>query len=61
MAGPDPAELIEAYFERGWTDGLPVVPPSEKSVRATLDAARLRALPHALLCMDCKRREERAR
>ena len=26
-----------------------------------IDAARLRALPHALLCMDCKRREERAR
>ena len=26
-----------------------------------IDAARLRALPHASLCMDCKRREERAR
>jgi len=26
-----------------------------------IDAARLRALPHALLCMDCKRREERTR
>jgi DnaK suppressor protein len=26
-----------------------------------IDAARLKALPHALLCMDCKRREERAR
>lgn len=26
-----------------------------------IDASRLRALPHALLCMDCKRREERAR
>ena len=38
----DPAELIEAYFERGWTDGLPVVPPSDKSLRATLDAAALR-------------------
>jgi hypothetical protein len=43
MSSPDAAaELIEAYFERGWTDGLPVVPPSEKSVRAMLDAARLR-------------------
>ena len=38
----DPAALIEAYYERGWTDGLPVVPPTEKSVRATLDAAGLR-------------------
>ena len=26
-----------------------------------IEAPRLRALPHALLCMDCKRREERAR
>ena len=26
-----------------------------------IEAARLKALPHALLCMDCKRREERAR
>jgi DnaK suppressor protein len=26
-----------------------------------IDAARLKALPHALLCMDCKRREERTR
>jgi hypothetical protein len=39
----DPAELIEAYYERGWTDGLPVVPPTEKSVAAMLAAAGLRA------------------
>lgn len=26
-----------------------------------IDAARLRELPHASLCLDCKRREERAR
>jgi DnaK suppressor protein len=26
-----------------------------------IDAARIKALPHALLCLDCKRREERAR
>jgi len=38
----DPAALIEAYFERGWTDGLPVVPPSEKSVAEMLAAAALR-------------------
>jgi hypothetical protein len=38
----DPAALVEAYYERGWTDGLPVVPPSEKSIAATLDAAGLR-------------------
>src|SRR2546425_4660725 len=38
----DPEQLIETYFERGWTDGLPVVPPTEKSIAAMLDAARLR-------------------
>ena len=39
----DPADLIEAYFEKGWTDGLPVVPPSEKAVAAMLAAADLPA------------------
>ncbi len=38
----DPAEAIELCFERGWTDGLPVVPPTEERVGAMLDAARLR-------------------
>ncbi len=38
----DAARLIEMYFERGWTDGLPVVPPSEESVGAMLAAAGLR-------------------
>ncbi len=37
----DPAELIEAYYERGWTDGLPVVPPTTKSVAAMLAGAAL--------------------
>src|SRR5262245_66439170 len=39
---PDPASLIEAYFERGWTDGLPVVPPTEKSIAEMLAGAALR-------------------
>ena len=38
----NPAELIEAYYERGWTDGLPVVPPSEQSIAAMLTGASLR-------------------
>jgi hypothetical protein len=38
----DAGTLIEAYYERGWTDGLPVVPPTEKSVAAMLAAAGLR-------------------
>src|SRR4029453_6097047 len=37
-----PAELIEAYYERGWTDGLPVVPPSEQSISAMLAGAALK-------------------
>jgi hypothetical protein len=37
----DAAAAIEAYFEQGWTDGLPVVPPSEAAVRRALDAAGL--------------------
>ena len=41
-AESDPASLIEAYFERGWTDGLPVVPPTEKSVAEMLAGAGLR-------------------
>lgn len=31
---------LEACFERGWTDGLPVVPPTEKRVRRMLQGSR---------------------
>ena len=27
----DPWAAIEACYERGWTDGLPVVPPTERA------------------------------
>ncbi|MET0851000.1 MAG: hypothetical protein ABW020_07735 [Candidatus Rokuibacteriota bacterium] len=37
----DPADAIELCYEKGWTDGLPVVPPTEARVRAMLDAAEL--------------------
>ena len=37
----DAFEGIEAYFDRGWTDGLPVVPPTPKAVAAALEAASL--------------------
>src|SRR5437870_6036814 len=33
------AEAIETYFERGWTDGLPVVPATAEAVRRFLEAA----------------------
>ncbi len=36
-------ELLEDYFERGWTDGLPIVPPTPEKVGAFLAAAGLDA------------------
>ncbi len=30
-------EAIEMYFDRGWTDGLPVVPPTEARVRQFIE------------------------
>lgn len=36
-------ELLEDYFERGWTDGLPVVPPTPEKVERFLAAAGLPA------------------
>lgn len=38
VAVPDPLTAIETYFERGWTDGLPVVPPTEERIWVMLDA-----------------------
>src|SRR3989304_796639 len=34
-----PLESIEAYFANGWTDGLPVVPPTEAAVREFVSRA----------------------
>lgn len=33
-------DVMEAMFDRGWTDGLPVVPPTEERVLAMLDGTR---------------------
>ncbi|HEX6931862.1 MAG TPA: redoxin domain-containing protein, partial [Streptosporangiaceae bacterium] len=33
------ADEMEEMFERGWTDGLPVVPPTRQRVHAMLDGA----------------------
>jgi hypothetical protein len=33
----DPLEAIEFYFQKGWTDGLPVVPPTENKILEMLD------------------------
>jgi hypothetical protein len=36
MAGQDGADELEEMFERGWTDGLPVIPPTAERVEAML-------------------------
>jgi hypothetical protein len=40
-AVPDDVDPIEFCFARGWTDGLPVVPPTPARVTRMLEAARL--------------------
>ncbi len=39
IATEGPLEAIETCFERGWTDGLPVMPPTPERVAQFLDAA----------------------
>ena len=40
---PDMAQAMELCYERGWTDGLPVVPPTADRIEAMLTAAGLAA------------------
>ena len=37
----DVGDAIEFCFQQGWTDGLPVVPPTPERVGAMLESARL--------------------
>ncbi len=37
----DLAAAMELCYTKGWTDGLPVVPPTEECIRAMLDACAL--------------------
>jgi hypothetical protein len=39
MSGAAGSDDLEEMFERGWTDGLPVIPPTPERVEAMLDAA----------------------
>ena len=36
--GTDPIEFHELLIERGWSDGMPLLPPTEDRVRALIDA-----------------------
>ena len=38
----DALEAIETCYEKGWTDGLPVVPPTAKNIQEMLRAAGLK-------------------
>ena len=37
----DTVEAIEYYYGKGWTDGLPVIPPTEEGIRAMLETTGL--------------------
>src|SRR5262249_58998410 len=39
ISRPAAADEIEEMFERGWTDGLPVIPPTRRRVEAMLGGA----------------------
>jgi hypothetical protein len=39
-------QAVESYIEHGWTDGLPVIPPTPELVEAMLAAAGLRGDEH---------------
>ena len=41
LTAADDTEAIDLCFARGWTDGLPVVPPTPERVGRMLEAARL--------------------
>ena len=41
LSTTSPLDAIEICYERGWTDGLPVVPPTPDRVAALLDFAGL--------------------
>src|SRR5438552_18111418 len=38
LSVPAGTDLVEWYFEQGWTDGLPVVPPTRARIDAFVEA-----------------------
>jgi hypothetical protein len=49
----DAFEVNEQYQRNSWTDGLPIIPPTELRVREFLDAARLQ--PDQVICIEAVR------
>ncbi len=64
----DLSDTIEAsvfYFARGWTDGLPIVPPTQESVRAMAEAWGVRdyrflVMPHPTANLTEEELDQRA-
>ncbi len=62
----DTVDASEFYFAQGWADGLPVVPPTEESVRAMAEAWGVRdyrflAMPHPTANLTEEGLDQRAR
>ena len=51
----DAGAIYEHFYEEGWTDGLPVIPPTEERVAETLRYHGLRAARRNRLCSAPKR------
>ncbi|GIX47117.1 MAG: hypothetical protein KatS3mg131_1328 [Candidatus Tectimicrobiota bacterium] len=43
----DPEQIFDEFYRRGWTDGLPIIPPTEARVQRMLAATR--RAPHEVL------------
>ena len=37
----DALEAIALFYQKGWTDGLPIIPPTERRIQAMLDTAHM--------------------
>ncbi len=37
----DAQDAIELFYQKGWTDGLPIIPPTEPLIRAMLDMVKM--------------------
>ena len=37
----DAFEAIELFFQKGWTDGLPIIPPTADRIQAMLDTVSM--------------------
>jgi hypothetical protein len=48
------AEAIEFYYARGWTDGLPIIPPTKDGIQTMLEAVAFDP-DHEITCIEERR------